>query len=86
MLSAASRVKLWELVQCVSGYTLSHHPAKCAVRLALVAPGGPGVACCAWLKEPQGLITTGLKKDLVSAKFNMTFIYLLVEILLAKVG
>ena len=76
MLSVASRVKLWELVQCVSDYTLSHHPAKCAVRLALVAPDGPGVACCAWLKEPQDLITAGFKKNLVSAKFNMTFIYL----------
>ena len=62
-------------MQCVSGYTLSHYPAKYAVRLALVAPGGPGVVCCARLKEPQGLIIGGFIKNLVSAKINMTFIY-----------
>ena len=45
------------LVQCVSGYTLSHHLAKCAVRIALVTLGGPGVASCAWPKYPQGLTT-----------------------------
>ena len=31
------------LVQCVSGYTLSHHPASSAVRIVLVAPGDLGV-------------------------------------------
>ena len=34
-------------MQSVSGYTISHHPAQCAVRIALVAPGGPGVVSCA---------------------------------------
>ena len=51
------------LVQCVSGYTLSHHPAKCAMRTVPVRP-----------KEPQGL-TTAFTWVLVSIKFNMTFIY-----------
>ena len=31
------------LVQGVSGYTLSYHPASSAARTVLVAPGDPGV-------------------------------------------
>ena len=40
------------LVQCVSGYKLGHHLAKCAMRIAIITPGGPGVVSCAWQKDP----------------------------------
>ena len=74
-LSAASRVKLWKLVQRVSGHTLSHHPAQCAVRFDLVAP-----AAQVWHAAPgqknRKVLSQLVYKVLVSIKFNMTFIYL----------